>query len=149
MDCGSCTISVKILTVSERDVIAAVIQLANLLTKRLGPVFEKAGVTPQQWAVLSVISANDPSISPAAIARRMGVSKQNMTGMVDRLQQLGLIERANDPNDLRSARIQLTRRGKSLIDKMSGPYEEWRKSLGDLQTLERSVTRLISQLEQS
>ena len=139
----------------QRDLIAAVIQLANLLTKRLGPVFEKAGVTPQQWAVLSVVTANEPSISPAAIARRMGVSKQNMTGMVDRLHQLGLIDRENDPNDLRTARVQLTRRGRALIERMRPAYEEWLEALRgvlpdrDLQTLERSVSRLISRLEQS
>ncbi len=139
----------------QRDLIAAVIQLANLLTKRLGPVFEKAGVTPQQWAVLSVVAANEPSISPAAIARRMGVSKQNMTGMVDRLHQLGLTDRENDPNDLRTARVQLTRRGRALIERMRPAYEEWLEALRgvlpgrDLQTLERSVSRLISRLEQS
>ena len=139
----------------ERDLVAGVIQLANLLIKRLGPVFAKAGVTPQQWAVLSVVDSSADAISPVAISRRMGVSKQNMTGMVDRLVQLGLIERLTDPNDLRSAKIQLTRRGKTLIEKMTPAYEEWRESLGsvlpdrDLQALERGVSRLIAQLEQS
>jgi len=33
---------------AERDLVAGVIQLANLLTRRLAPVFEKARVTPQQ-----------------------------------------------------------------------------------------------------
>jgi DNA-binding MarR family transcriptional regulator len=139
---------------NERDLVAAVIQLANLLIKRLGPVFGKAGVTPQQWAVLSVISSSETPLSPVAIARRMGVSKQNMTGMVERLVQLGLIERANDPTDLRAARIGLTRRGRALIEKMTPAYEEWRESLGsemparDLQALERGVNRLIAQLEE-
>ena len=36
----------------ERDLVTGVIQLANLLNRRLAPVFEKAKVTPQQWAVL-------------------------------------------------------------------------------------------------
>ena len=34
----------------ERDLVSGVIQLANLLNRRLAPVFEKAKVTPQQWA---------------------------------------------------------------------------------------------------
>ena len=50
---------------NERDLVAGVIQLANLLIKRLGPVFGKAGVTPQQWAVLSVISSSDAPLSPS------------------------------------------------------------------------------------
>jgi len=39
----------------ERDFVAGVIQLANLLTRRLAPVFEKARVTPQQWAILTAL----------------------------------------------------------------------------------------------
>ena len=35
----------------------------------------------------------------AGLARRMMVSKQNMTGMIARLEQLGLADRAGDPND--------------------------------------------------
>lgn len=132
----------------ERDFVAGIIQLANLLIKRLGPVFAKAGVTPQQWGVLSVLSTSEGALSPVAISRRLGVSKQNMTGMVERLVQLGFIERSNDPTDLRAARIQLTRRGRALIEKMTPVYEEWRQALGDFQTLERSVNRLIAQLEQ-
>ena len=42
---------------TDRDLVAGVVQLANLLTRRLVPVFERSGVTPQQWAVLSVIGA--------------------------------------------------------------------------------------------
>ena len=136
----------------ERDLVAGIIQLANLLTRRLAPVFEKSNITPQQWAVLVTI-AEEP-ISLAAVARRLAVSKQNMTGMIARLEQLGVIERNENPQDLRAARLELTRRGRALIEKLAPLYEEWRKTLGrdlperDLQTLKRVINRLISQLEQ-
>ena len=136
----------------ERDLVAGIIQLGNLLTRRLAPVFEKANVTPQQWAVLAVIGDEPTNI--AAVARKLAVSKQNMTGMMARLEQLGLIERSENPDDLRSARVQLTRRGRSLIEKLAPMYEEWREALGsdlperDLQTLTRAINRLIEQLEQ-
>ena len=78
---------------SERDLVAGVIQLANLLTRRLAPVFEKARVTPQQWAILSVLAASSSPMSLASLARAMMVSKQNMTGMMARLEQLGFAER--------------------------------------------------------
>ncbi len=135
----------------ERDLVAGIIQLANLLTRRLAPVFEKSNITPQQWAVLVTI-AEEP-ISLAAVARRLAVSKQNMTGMIARLEQLGVIERKGNPEDLRASRLELTRRGRTLIDKLTPLYDEWRKTLGrdlpdrDLQTLTRAVNRLIAQLE--
>jgi DNA-binding MarR family transcriptional regulator len=139
----------------ERDLVAGVIQLANLLTRNLAPVFEKANVTPQQWAVLVVIDGEAAPPSLVAVARKLAVSKQNMTGMISRLEQLGLIERSDDPHDLRSARVQLTRRGRGLVEKLAPLYQEWMKSLGrdigdrDLGIVTRAVNRLIAQLEQS
>ncbi|HEV8660624.1 MAG TPA: MarR family transcriptional regulator [Thermoanaerobaculia bacterium] len=137
----------------ERDLVAGIIQLGNLFTRRLAPVFEKANVTPQQWAVLVTIA--DEPMSLAGVARRLAVSKQNMTGMIARLESLGLVERGENPDDLRSARVQLTRRGRGLVEKLGPMYEEWRKSLGrdlperELQALTRAVNRLIAQLEDS
>ena len=139
----------------ERDLVAGVVQLANLFTRRLVPVFERAGVTPQQWAVLSVIGAADAPMSLASAARELLVSKQNMTGMIARLEQLGLAERSGDPNDLRSARVQLTRKGKTLLEKTRPAYEEWIATVGgtsvserDLLALARTVNRLIDAIEE-
>ncbi len=136
----------------ERDLVAGVIQLANLLTRRLAPVFEKARVTPQQWAILSVIGRSDGPMSLAALARALMVSKQNMTGMMTRLEQLGFAERADDPTDLRSTRVVLTRRGRATIEKLRPVYEEWMQSISgdlserDLATAAKTIETLIETL---
>ena len=137
----------------ERDLIQGIIQLANLLTRRLGPTFVKAGVTPQQWTVLSTIDSAGGPTSLVAISRRLLVTKQNMTGMITRLEELGLVERYDDPSDLRSWRLQLTRRGRGLLEKVRPAYDQWRDELlgdipeRDLPALQRSVDRLIARLE--
>lgn len=138
----------------ERDLVTGVIQLANLLSRRLGPLFDKSKVTPQQWAVLSALAAEDAPSTLVALSRRLGVTKQNMTGMIARLAQLGLAERNDDPRDLRSSRVALTRRGRAVVEKVRPAYEQWLASLGngslserELQTLARNVERLIEALE--
>ena len=138
----------------ERDLVTGVIQLANLLIRRLGPVFEKAKITPQQWSVLSALAAEEAPVTLVGLSRRLGVTKQNMTGMMSRLEQLGLAERNDDPQDLRSSRVQLTRRGRALVEKVRPAYEEWIASVGggavsdrELQALTRTVDRLIETLE--
>jgi DNA-binding MarR family transcriptional regulator len=138
----------------ERDLITGVIQLANLFIKRLAPVFEKAKITPQQWTVLAALADESTPVTLVALARRLVVTKQNMTGMIARLEQLGLAERQGDPNDLRSSRVTLTRRGKSLVERVRPAYDEWVGALAagdvterDLQVLARTVERLIAQLE--
>jgi DNA-binding MarR family transcriptional regulator len=139
---------------TERDLVSGVIQLANLLTRRLSPIFERARVTPQQWSILSVLADSETAMTLAGLARKMMVSKQNMTGMIARLEQLGLAERHDDPKDLRSSRVQLTRRGRALVEKFRPVYLEWRGKLGhdlperDIAALTRTVDRLIAELEQ-
>src|SRR5437868_7935595 len=140
---------------AERDLVSGVIQLANLLNRRLGPIFDRAKVTPQQWSILSMLAESDAPMTLAAIARKMMVSKQNMTGMMARLEQLGLAERHDDPKDLRSSRVQLTRRGRALVEKFRPVYAEWRGGLGrelperDIAALTRTVDRLIDELERA
>ena len=137
---------------ADRDLVAGAAQLVNLLYRRLAPVLEKAGVTPQQWGVLSVIAGADSPLTPAAVARELAVTKQNMTGMVERLEELGLVERIADPTDLRSSRLQLTRRGRSTIDKVTPTYRNWLSAVapsGELRRVERAISRLIARLEES
>lgn len=141
---------------SERDLVTGVIQLANLLTRRLGPVFEKAKITPQQWLVATALSEEEGPVTLVGLARRLMVTKQNMTGMIARLEQLGLAERNDDPNDLRSSRVQLTRRGRALLEKVRPLYDQWLKDLSggdiserDLQSLNRTVERLIVKLDEA
>ena len=138
---------------AERDLVTGVLQLANLFIRRLGPVFEKAKVTPQQWTVLAALAEEDGAVTLVTLARRLMVTKQNMTGMIARLEQLGLAERQEDPSDLRSSRVTLTRRGRTLVDKVRPAYDKWLQSLGneigerDVQALTRTVEKLIAQLE--
>jgi len=137
----------------ERDLVAGVIQLSNLLMRHMAPVFERAGVTPQQWAIVTALAVAEQPLTLAGLARVMLVSKQNMTGMVARLEQLGLVERQGDPQDLRSSRLMLTRRGRSTVEKLRPAYEEWRRELGgeiperELAAVTRTVDRLIERLQ--
>ena len=137
----------------QRDMVAGVIQLSNLLMRRLGPVFEKARVTPQQWAILSTLAESEEPLTLAGVARAMLVSKQNMTGMIARLEQLGLAERNDDPGDLRSSRLALTRRGRATVDRLRPLYEQWRHEMmtalseRDAAVLERAIEQLIEVLQ--
>jgi MarR family transcriptional regulator, organic hydroperoxide resistance regulator len=139
--------------VEQDDFALAIVQLANLVTRRLAPLFEEAGLTPQQWAVISLLDRSEDAMSLAEIARAMLVSKQNMTGMIARLEQLGVIAREGDPNDLRSSQVQLTRRGRNLVARLAPAYEEWIAALqgelspADRRTLNAAVTKLIGKLQ--
>jgi len=138
----------------DRDLVTGVIQLANLLMRHLAPVFEKANVTPQQWAILAALTNAESPLTLAGLARTMLVSKQNMTGMVARLEEQELVERQADPKDQRSWRLLLTRRGRATVEKLRPAYEAWQRELGsdvaegNLAIVTRTVEHLIARLNE-
>src|SRR3954465_8655382 len=52
---------------------------------------------------------------PSDLAARLRISKQALNHLLGQLEKLGYLERRPDPDDLRSKRVVLTRRGNSAI----------------------------------
>ena len=71
---------------------------------------------------------------PTELATRLRISKQALNYLLGQLEQLGYLERRQDPDDLRSKRIALTRRGNSAISVIRDAVAEmettWAQQLG-------------------
>jgi DNA-binding MarR family transcriptional regulator len=71
---------------------------------------------------------------PSELAIRLRMSKQALNYLLGELERLGYLERRPDPDDLRSKRVTLTRRGTSairVIREAVGEVEtDWSKRLG-------------------
>ncbi|WP_414940728.1 MarR family winged helix-turn-helix transcriptional regulator [Amycolatopsis sp. cmx-11-51] len=65
------------------------------------------------------------------IGRRLGVSKQAAGKTVDKLEQLGYVERAGDPADARRKVVRLTGRGVDSLGRSAAIFEELRKDWAD------------------
>lgn len=71
------------------------------------------GVTPVQYALLKVLwEQNDQS--GAELGERLLLDSATMTGLLDRLEHAGLIERRSHATDRRVNRVVLTARGRDL-----------------------------------
>lgn len=109
-------------------------QTANLLTKTGNRALEGHGVTTQQWAVLGALDhpRSAEGISVGELAGLLMVSRQNLTGVLSRLEARGLIARAVDPNDKRSRFIRMTEEGQRRWAAMQPEIAEfYRASLAD------------------
>jgi DNA-binding MarR family transcriptional regulator len=73
-------------------------------------------------------------VRPSELATRRGMSKQAVNYLLGELERLGYIERRADPDDRRSKRIALTRRGESaaytIRDAVSDLERDWAQALG-------------------
>jgi len=71
---------------------------------------------------------------PSELAARLRISKQALNYLLGELERLGYLERRPDPDDLRSKRVAVTRRGASAIEVIReavGEMEaEWAAQLG-------------------
>lgn len=65
--------------------------------------------------VLTVLESDGPS-TMHGLAESLDVSQASATGIIDRMQQRGLIERHRDPADRRVVRVALTDSGRHVID---------------------------------
>ncbi|WGR98461.1 MarR family transcriptional regulator [Bradyrhizobium sp. ISRA443] len=85
-------------------------QVANTLQKQ---AVKELGVTTVQWAVLGALSDPRPTygMSVGTLADFLVVSRQNLDGVLKRLERDGLLERVTDPGDKRTRLVKLTREG--------------------------------------
>jgi DNA-binding MarR family transcriptional regulator len=84
---------------------------------------------------LNVLQYPGPHNSrPSDLAGRLRMSKQALNYQLGELERLGYIERRADPEDLRSRRIVLTRRGHAVVrvmrESVAATEREWAKALG-------------------
>jgi DNA-binding MarR family transcriptional regulator len=71
---------------------------------------------------------------PSELAARLRISKQALNYLLGELERLGYLERRPDPDDLRSKRVALTRRGVSVVRVIREAVAEmeaiWERQLG-------------------
>ncbi len=85
-------------------------QVANTLQRQ---AVKELGVTTVQWAVLGALSDPRPTYGMAVgtLADFLVVSRQNLNGVLKRLERDGLVERVTDKEDKRARVVKLTPEG--------------------------------------
>lgn len=81
----------------------------RLFTEEVG-----SDLTPVQFAALYAI-ADRPNIGQTALAALIGYDRATIGGVIDRLEQKGLVTRTPSPDDRRSNTLALTEAGRELL----------------------------------
>jgi len=91
-------------------------QCANMLHKTGSRAIEDEGLTTQQWAVLGALSR--PGVAAGMnvneLARYLMVSRQNLSGVLRRMERNGHVATGPDPRDGRLRRITMTGHGRRV-----------------------------------
>lgn len=83
------------------------------------------GLTPQQHqALLAIRGATGRTVSIGYIAERLIVKPHSASGLVDRLEALGLLTRRSSPDDARRSLVALTPKANALLEQLSAVHRE-------------------------
>ena len=90
--------------------------------RRLSGYLERYDLTLAQFGVLAQLQAQ-PDISQQALADWLFVTKGNMVGLLNRLEDRGLVRRRSDPKDGRTHVVCLTEQGAALAAQVVPEHE--------------------------
>jgi DNA-binding MarR family transcriptional regulator len=106
-------------------------QCSNMLHKTGSRAVEEEGLTTQQWAVLGALSRDEGSagMSVGDLARYLMVSRQNLSGLISRMERDGHLTTAADDRDRRSRLVRISDSGRKLwlqkaTPKINAYYED-------------------------
>jgi MarR family transcriptional regulator, organic hydroperoxide resistance regulator len=120
------------------------IRLHRRVSAAIAAELKALGLSIPQFDVLSTLTEYE-GLTQQELAERLYVTKGNVSGLVDRLVEAGLVERRASPGDRRSHALHLTREGRRLAERgMAVQADYVRDTLGrlpapDLADLERLV----------
>ena len=98
-------------------------QCANMLHKTGSRAVEAEGLTTQQWAVLGALSRDKAQggMSIGDLARYLKVSRQNLAGLISRMERDGHIAVVPDTRDRRSKIVKMTKSGQHVWQVLARP----------------------------
>ena len=123
--------------------------------------FGRWDLSPSQFNVLNLLSGAPDGLSQIEISRLLIMHRSNATGLIDRLEERGLLHRRATPGDRRAYRVVLTPAARQLLERILPDYyrlaeEVWgnlpvarvSQLLADLSHLDANLARLKPSLRQ-
>jgi DNA-binding MarR family transcriptional regulator len=135
----------------------ALLRTWNLVRQTQEPYFARFGISGSQWGILRVLQRaelnGEPELPLKEVGERLLVQAPSVTGIVDRLERMGLVQRSACDADMRVRNLRLTPQGRELLAKVLERHSERVERLfAPLQADEREmllamVQRLETHLE--
>jgi DNA-binding MarR family transcriptional regulator len=125
----------------------------GLLRQAQDPYFARFGISASQWGILRVLQRaelhGESDLSLKEVGRRLFIQPPSVTGVADRLERQGLVQRVPSRTDLRVCHLTLTPQGRKLLAQvLAGHAARIRALFGGLTLREQqTMLDLLNRLE--
>jgi DNA-binding MarR family transcriptional regulator len=128
------------------EAMASILRTAALLDHQLSEVLKPYGITTTQYNVLRILRGAGPrGLCGREVGERLISAVPDVSRLLDRMEEMGLISRERDPDDRRHVTARLSDKGHGVLEKTTPRLETVEKSrFGQFDSEE--VQRLIDAL---
>ena len=128
-----------------------VIRTAAVLTDAIDQLLKPHGISSTQYNVLRILRGAEPAgLCRNEVRDRMLTRMPDMTRLLDRMEDAGLVKRSREGEDRRIVLTRITKQGLKLVDELDGPLSRLNRSMfGPLTDAQlRSLSDLLTLVRQ-
>jgi MarR family transcriptional regulator, lower aerobic nicotinate degradation pathway regulator len=131
---------------AELSTVDGLAQLSFLIHNALGRRAAENGLSLIQTRLLGVLRDREPTMNE--LATLLELDKSSITGLIDRAERRGLVERVPSTRDRRAVLVRLTDAGRSLVNRAAALFEGDVARLLDVLSASdaKALSRVISRL---
>lgn len=131
----------------EQEAHLNIIRTATVLGDAFEQVMRPAGITPTQYNVLRILQGAEPAgLCRNEVRQRMVRRMPDMTRLLDRMEDAGLVTRTRGGDDRRMVSTRITERGQHILDELEDQVaDEHQRRLGHMSQAQlRTLIELLS-----
>ena len=134
----------------QQEAYLSVVRTSTALTDAMEDLVKSRGISATQYNVLRILRGSDAEgLCRNALRDRMLTRMPDMTRLLDRMEEAGLVVRVREGEDRRMVMTRITQQGRQLLDELDAPVmalhrkqmagltDAQLRSLSDLLTLVR------------
>ncbi len=104
------------------QLVSAVMATADAFLREGRRLFRPHGLSAAQYNLLNVVAESPDGLSQRELSDFLVVDRSNVTGLLDRMEAAGWVQRRDHPEDRRAYRVVLTPAGRKLWEKITPVY---------------------------
>jgi MarR family transcriptional regulator, 2-MHQ and catechol-resistance regulon repressor len=132
----------------EQEAILNLLRTSDQVHNRLGRLFRQFDLTPSKYNVLRILRGEGKPIPVLEVASRLIQVVPAITGLIDRLEAQGLVQRKKCEEDRRVVYVAITKRGLELLTRIEQPLTALQQDLMRIHS-KADLTELIRLLEKT
>jgi MarR family transcriptional regulator, 2-MHQ and catechol-resistance regulon repressor len=135
---------------AEQEAVLNLFRTSDRMQHRFAKLFREYGLTPSQYNILRILRGEGKAMPCLEIAQRTITVVPGITGLIDRLEQSGLVTRQRSEEDRRVVNVSITTAGEEVLARLDEPLLELhRKMLAHFSAQELAeLTRLLEKTRQ-